>query len=265
MSCQELSHSVDTYGGANVDPAQLPQDAAEFQERLQLSLDVWLQRGVKGVWLKLPINLSELVPVAIKHGFTYHSASADTVVLCRWLPPSKSVLPAGPTAQVGVGAYILSSDNKILLVREACGPAAAAGIWKVPTGLLERGEDIATAITREVLEETGLRVSFVGVLGLLRRWQQRSLSALSFPSYFCCRGGIAVGGFDDMFITCACTLNASSLDACLELQAEELAGTGRCRSSFFPVSQPARPGDFLTQARSGCRWKSLKRPAHLGQ
>ncbi len=167
---QVLAHFVDTYGGANVDPAQLPNSAVEFEERLHLSLESWREQGVKGVWLKLPISLSELVPVAVKRGFTYHSASAESIVLCLWLPSSKSLLPAGPTAQVGAGAYILSSDNKILLVREACGPAAAAGIWKIPTGLLDRGEDVAAAITREVLEETGLRVSFVGVLGLLRRW-----------------------------------------------------------------------------------------------
>ena len=44
-----------------------------------------------------------------------------------------------------------------------------------------------------------------------------------------CRRGIAVGGFDDMFITCACTLSSSSHDAPLVLQAEELAGAQRCR------------------------------------
>jgi 8-oxo-dGTP pyrophosphatase MutT (NUDIX family) len=168
-----LAHSLDSYGGANVDPAQLPHDPLEFHERLQASLHAWGQQGTKGVWLKLPIHLSELVPVAVKHGFTYHSASADSAVLCRWLPPSKSPLPSGPTAQVGAGAYILSTDHKILLVQEACGPTAATGFWKVPTGLLERGEDVATAILREVLEETGLHVSFVGVLGMLRRWCRR--------------------------------------------------------------------------------------------
>ena len=170
MDVALLSHSIDTYGGANVDPAQLPRTADEFQARLQLSLDAWSAQGVKGVWLRLPLHASELVPVAAKHGFEYHSASAECVVMCRWLPPSKSLLPKGPTAQVGVGAYVLSTDNKLLLVREACGPAAAAGMWKMPTGLVDRGEDVAAAVVRELLEETGLRAEFVDVvLGMLRR------------------------------------------------------------------------------------------------
>ena len=169
MSAAVLPHSLDTYGGANIDADQLPEGAPEFQLRLQLSLEAWQQQGVKGVWLKLPIRLSELVPVAVQHGFIYHSASAECLVLCRWLPLSRSLLPKGPSAQVGVGAYILSSDNKILLVQEACGPAAAAALWKIPTGLVEPGEDLAAAIQREVLEETGLQVTFEGVLGLLRR------------------------------------------------------------------------------------------------
>ena len=167
MSGAVLAHSLDTYGGANIDAAQLPEGAPEFQARLQLSLDAWQQQGLQGVWLKLPIHLSELVPVAVQQGFIYHSASSGCVVLCRWLPSTPSKLPKGPSAQVGVGAYILSTDNKILLVREACGPAKA--MWKIPTGLVEPGEDAAAAVLREVQEETGLQVTFVGVLGLLRR------------------------------------------------------------------------------------------------
>jgi 8-oxo-dGTP pyrophosphatase MutT (NUDIX family) len=182
MSDAVLAHSLDTYGGANVDAALLPQSPAEFDSRLQLSIHAWGQQGVKGVWLKLPIHLSEFVPVAVKHGFEYHSASRHCAVLCRWLPPSTSLLPNGPVAQVGVGAYILSTDNKILLVTEACGPAAAAGMWKVPTGLVERGEDVEAAVVREVREETGLDVSFVGVLGLLHRQAVRSAGCADIDS-----------------------------------------------------------------------------------
>ena len=188
MDVALLSHSIDTHGGANVDPAQLPRTADEFQARLQLSLDAWSAQGVKGVWLRLPLHASELVPVAAKHGFEYHSASAECVVMCRWLPPSKSLLPKGPTAQVGVGAYVLSTDNKLLLVREACGPAAAAGMWKMPTGLVDRGEDVAAAVVRELLEETGLRAEFVGVLGMLRR------RASAFSTCTTCSTSRAIAG-----------------------------------------------------------------------
>ena len=54
--------------------------------------------------------------------------------------------------------------KKLLLVQEKSGPLRGSGIWKLPTGLVEQGEDIATAAEREVLEETGVAARFIGVL-----------------------------------------------------------------------------------------------------
>jgi len=56
---------------------------------------------------------------------------------------------------VGVGAVIVH-DGCVLLVRRAREPLA--GEWSVPGGMLEVGETLRAGVTREVLEETGLRV-----------------------------------------------------------------------------------------------------------
>ena len=56
-----------------------------------------------------------------------------------------------------------------MLVQERRGPAAASSrpnFWKLPTGLVEQGEDVPDAATREVFEETGVRTEFVSVLGI---------------------------------------------------------------------------------------------------
>ena len=75
-----------------------------------------------------------------------------------------------------------------------------------------------------------------------------------------CRRGIAVGGFDDMFITCACTLSSSSHDAPLVLQAEELAGAQRCRCQQRHT-KPLQPRTFRTARRHNCcagaKWVSI--------
>ena len=39
------------------------------------------------------------------------------------------------------------------------------GVWKLPGGLVEKGESIEEASVREVWEETGVKCSFKGVVG----------------------------------------------------------------------------------------------------
>ncbi len=56
---------------------------------------------------------------------------------------------------VGVGAVVVQ-DGKILLVQR--GKEPRKGVWSIPGGLVELGEDVKDALRREVLEETGLRV-----------------------------------------------------------------------------------------------------------
>ncbi len=56
---------------------------------------------------------------------------------------------------VGVGAVVWFGD-RLLLVRR--GKAPRAGQWSLPGGAQRLGETVAEAATREVLEETGLRI-----------------------------------------------------------------------------------------------------------
>lgn len=55
-----------------------------------------------------------------------------------------------------VGAVVHDRDGRLLVVRRAHDPDR--GAWSVPGGRVEPGEDDATAVVREVLEETGLHV-----------------------------------------------------------------------------------------------------------
>lgn len=56
---------------------------------------------------------------------------------------------------IGVGAIIMN-QNKMLVVKRANEPAK--GLWSVPGGVVELGEQLHEALKREVNEETGLEV-----------------------------------------------------------------------------------------------------------
>jgi 8-oxo-dGTP diphosphatase len=75
------------------------------------------------------------------------------------LPP-QSLPPSRP--QLAVSGTIFRND-KILLVRRARSPAK--GFYTLPGGRVEFGESLATALQREVDEETGLRIEIKGLAG----------------------------------------------------------------------------------------------------
>lgn len=56
---------------------------------------------------------------------------------------------------IGVGAIIMNR-NKMLIVKRTNEPAK--GLWSVPGGVVELGEQLHEALKREVKEETGLEV-----------------------------------------------------------------------------------------------------------
>jgi 8-oxo-dGTP diphosphatase len=65
--------------------------------------------------------------------------------------------------QVAVGAIVVHEDSLLLVKR---GKDPGKGLWTVPGGSLEDGEYIADAVTREVMEETGLQVDAGELLGI---------------------------------------------------------------------------------------------------
>jgi ADP-ribose pyrophosphatase YjhB (NUDIX family) len=65
-----------------------------------------------------------------------------------------------------VGAVVVH-EGRVLLVQRGHEPAK--GQWSIPGGLIDVGESLPQAVTREVLEETGLVVELVELIELLDR------------------------------------------------------------------------------------------------
>ncbi|KAF3787072.1 Nudix hydrolase 8 [Nymphaea thermarum] len=171
----KLDAFEDEYGGIIIKSECLPADVNTFVSLLRTSLNHWRLKGKKGVWLKLPIEKSELVPVAIKasiiaketsvhEGFIYHHAEPGYVMLTYWIPPGPCLLPSNATHQVGVGGFVVNDNKELLVVQEKHTASAFEGFWKLPTGFILEDEEIFSGAIREVREETGIETEFLEVL-----------------------------------------------------------------------------------------------------
>ncbi|RVX15593.1 Nudix hydrolase 8 [Vitis vinifera] len=103
----------DEYGGVVVDPQRLPVNPSSFATVLHSSLSHWKMQGKKGVWLKLPAERSELVPIAVKEGFQYHHAERGYVMLTYWIPEGPCMLPSNASHHVGVGGFVINDNNEV--------------------------------------------------------------------------------------------------------------------------------------------------------
>ncbi|KAJ0447347.1 putative hydrolase [Helianthus annuus] len=154
----------DEYGGVVVNPEKLPFETKVFASILRSSVSVWRTEGKKGIWLKLPVEKCDLVPIAVREGFQYHHAETGYVMMTYWIPNEPCMLPANASHQVGVGGFVINDKNEVLVVQEKhCAPELA-GLWKLPTGFILESEEIFTGAIREVKEETGIDTEFLEVI-----------------------------------------------------------------------------------------------------
>ncbi|KHG18474.1 Nudix hydrolase 10 -like protein [Gossypium arboreum] len=144
----------DGHGGVIVEMKE-HMDSQTFVIVLRASMLQWKQQGKKGVWIKLPIGLVHLVETTVKEGFRYHHAEPSYLMLVSWIPNTPNTIPANVTHRVRVGAIILNDKREVLTVQEKSGRFRGTGIWKIPTGVVDEGEDIFMGAIREVREETG--------------------------------------------------------------------------------------------------------------
>ncbi|XP_052199926.1 nudix hydrolase 8-like [Diospyros lotus] len=160
MTAEHLRAREDAYQGVVIDPESLPLSANAFASALRASLGTWKLKEKRGVWLKILQEQAELVPIAIQEGFSYHHAEPGYVVLTYWIPSEPCTLPASPSHQIGIAGFVINDRGEILVVKEQCS-CSCSGVWKLPTGYINKSEDIFSGAVREVKEETGVDTTFL--------------------------------------------------------------------------------------------------------
>lgn len=153
------------YAGVFIDGRELPTSHKNFNATLAKALDAWIREGLKLVWLEIPAELGELLPEAIKLGFELHHCRQQDLMMVKRLQ-ANAYIPDACTHSIGAGGLVLSKDRRILVVLEHRDSKTRPGHLKLPGGMLERGEHLAEAVVREVFEETGIRTTFDGLLGM---------------------------------------------------------------------------------------------------
>ncbi|KAK6157939.1 hypothetical protein DH2020_005253 [Rehmannia glutinosa] len=154
----------DEYDGVVVNSERLPANPNVFASALRSSMYHWKLKGKKGIWLKLPLERSDLVPVAVQEGFEYHHAERSYVMMTYWNHDGPCLLPPNASHHVGVGSFVINDKDEVLVVQEKHCPPALLGLWKIPTGYVHESEEIYTGAVREVKEETGIETEFVEVV-----------------------------------------------------------------------------------------------------
>jgi len=175
---------TDNFHGVTV-TIEEPMEAEVFTERLRASLSHWREERKKGIWIKLPLNCANLVESAVSEGFRYHHAEPDYLMLVSWISQKADTIPANASHVVGIGALVLNNKTgEVLVVQERSGYFKNKNVWKLPTGVVNEGEDICTGVAREVEEETGIVADFVEVLAF--RQSHKSFLKRKSDLFFLC-------------------------------------------------------------------------------
>tara|TARA_B110000208_G_C11705219_1_gene407295 strand:- start:209 stop:1111 length:903 start_codon:yes stop_codon:yes gene_type:complete len=184
-----LESTSDTYNGVTVQASTVDRvgSPGELVKALALSLEHWRADGKRAVWLSISKESARrgFIAPALHLGFElHHVVSGDGgggVVLNGWLPVGADApenrCPPGPQHFFGVGGFVYdAAQDAVLAVQENSGPTAGRGIWKLPGGLVDAGEDVHAAARREVREECGVDADFVSLCTVQEMHRARGAS-----------------------------------------------------------------------------------------
>ena len=133
-----LTGNDDIYSGITVDPKLLAKTPTLFEQQLEKSLAAWREAKRRGIWLSIPHDRTELIPVAQKLGFVLHHAKPDYVMLTQWLDENEpNQLPSYAISTLGVGGLVVNKKREVLVIQERFDDIK--NYFKLPGGCLHMG------------------------------------------------------------------------------------------------------------------------------
>ncbi len=157
MKSLEIRLTFDRYGGVTIDNSTIPEILDEFERKL--SKVILAQNGKKLLWITLPIEKSDCVPILTKHNFVFHDCNESSITLLKRLAVDPTI-PTPTNHTIGVGAFVMD-ENEILVVKDSIYKR-----FKLPGGYIDNKENISQALTREVFEETGIKIKPESIITL---------------------------------------------------------------------------------------------------
>jgi len=148
----------DQYSGITIDTTTISTGLEEFEKELiQIIKNIENKRLL---WIKVPIDRSDLIPMLTKYDFIFHHCNENDITLLKKLV-FNPIIPNARNHTLGVGVVVINEKNELLVIKERINPH-----YKLPGGHIDDDENISTAVVREVKEETGIDVEFSSIIAL---------------------------------------------------------------------------------------------------
>jgi len=152
-----IKTTEDKYKGITIDSTSLPESVDVFKEELTQLIASLENKNL--IWMSIPIEKSEYIPVLTKLGFEFHHCEERKVMLVKKLAHN-TFIPTTKNFIVGVGAIVLRG-KELLVIKDRFNIG-----YKLPGGHVDKNESIKNALKREVYEETGVAVEFESIVNI---------------------------------------------------------------------------------------------------
>ena len=147
----------DRYDGIIIDNVTLPETAEHFGREVELLINS--TENKKLLWVKIPIEKSNFIPILTNLGFEFHHCDEGNLMLVKKLVQN-SVIPTTKNYMAGVGAIVFR-DEKLLVIKDKFSIG-----YRLPGGQIEKNETIKEAVQREIYEETGVKIEFEAIMSI---------------------------------------------------------------------------------------------------